>query len=135
GEEEPKMPMAPVAPLTSEEIAAVKEWINAGAPMTDSPKPTGAVSKTDDGSLLVYGSYRERQVTEADREWWAFKKPASGQAPRVSDARWSKNPVDAFVRAKQEEKGLKAAPVADRNTLIRRAYLDLIGILPTPAEV
>ena len=134
GQVTPAMPMAPLAPLTREEIAAVRDWINAGAPMADTPKPSGA-NKAEEGSLLVYGSYRERLVTDADREWWAFKKPVSGELPRVSEARWSKNPVDAFVRAKQEEKGLKPAPTADRNTLIRRAYLDLIGILPTPAEV
>jgi hypothetical protein len=135
GEVKPAMPMAPVPPLTSDEIAAVRDWINAGAPLADSPKPAPATSKADEGSLLVYGSYKERQVTDADREWWAFKKPVAHQAPWVSDARWSKNPVDSFVRAKQEEKGLTPAPMADRNTLIRRAYLDLIGILPTPAEI
>jgi mono/diheme cytochrome c family protein len=135
GEVKPAMPMAPVPPLTSEEIAAVKDWINAGAPMVDTAKAAPAATKAEEGSLLIYGSYRERQITDADREWWAFRKPVTGEAPRVSDARWSKNPIDALIRAKQEEKGLTPAPMADRNTLIRRAYLDLIGILPTPAEV
>ena len=53
----------------------------------------------------------------------------------MADARWSKNPIDALVAAKRDEKGLKAAPIADRNILIRRVYLDLIGLLPPPAEV
>src|SRR5499425_1604040 len=73
GQVTPAMPMAPLAPLTGEEIAAVRDWINAGAPMADTPKPSVA-NKADEGSLLVYGSYRERLVTDADREWWAFKK-------------------------------------------------------------
>jgi len=127
--------MAPVPSLTNEEVAAIKDWINAGAPMAGS-NAAAAAAKADDGSLLVYGNYRERKITDADRQWWAFKKPvASKELPRVSDARWSRNPIDAFVRAKQEEKGLTPAPMADRNTLIRRAYLDLVGVLPTPAEV
>src|SRR5207248_5243691 len=52
-----------------------------------------------------------------------------------ADARWSKNPIDNFVRAAQDAKGLAPAPQADRVTLIRRVYLDLTGLLPSPAEV
>jgi len=134
GQVRPAMPMAPIPALTTEEIASIKDWINAGAPMSDGQKSAPAATKADDGSLLAYGSYQERRVTDADRQWWAFKKPVAKEPPRVRDVRWSRNPIDALVRAKQEEKGLTPAPMADRNTLIRRAYLDLIGILPTPAE-
>ena len=135
GQVKPAMPMAPVPGLTSEEIAAIRDWINAGAPMSSEQKGATA-AQSDAASLLVYGNYRERKITDADRQWWAFKKPvATKERPRVSDGRWSGNPIDAFVRAKQEEKGLTPAPVANRNTLVRRAYLDLVGILPTPAEV
>ena len=139
GEVQPAMPMAPIPKLTAEEIAVVKQWIDAGAQMADEPKPapatTAAADKADDKSLLLYGSYQERKITDMDREWWAFKKPVRAAMPRVSDTRWSKNPIDAFVKAKLEEKGLTPAPAADRNTLIRRAYLDLVGLLPSPAEV
>src|SRR5947199_2312350 len=135
GQVKPAMPLAPVPALTDEEIAAVRDWINAGAPMSSGQTATTNENKADDASLLVYGNYRERKITDADRQWWAFKKPVAKEASRVNDARWNKNPIDAFVRAKQEEKGLTPAPMADRNTLIRRAYLDLSGILPTPAEV
>src|SRR6266566_3880049 len=134
GQVKPAMPMAPVPALTNEEIAAVRDWINAGAPMSSGQTGATNENRADDASLLVYGNYRERKITDADRQWWAFKKPFAKEAPRVNDARWSRNPIDVFVRAKQEEKGLTPAPMADRHTLIRRAYLDLIGILPTPAE-
>ncbi len=130
----PAMPMAPLPRLTAEEIAAVKNWIDAGAPMAADPKSTTA-SKADDKSLLVYGSYQERKITDADREWWAFKKPVRAATPHVNDSRWSKNPIDGFVKANLEAKGLTPAPLADRNTLIRRVYLDLVGLLPSPAEV
>src|SRR5499433_1702775 len=135
GQVKPAMPLAPVPALTNDEIAAVRDWINAGAPMSSGQTGATNENKADDASLLVYGNYRERTITDVDRQWWALKKPVAKEAPRVNDARWNKNPIDAFVRAKQEEKGLTPAPMADRNTLIRRAYLDLIGILPTPAEV
>ena len=135
GQVKPAMPMAPLPALTSEEIAAFRDWINAGAPMSDVQKTSPAVTSADDSSLLSYGNYKERKITDADRQWWAFKKPLAKPLPQVSDARWSRNPIDAFVRAKQEEKRLTPAAAADRHTLIRRAYLDLIGILPTPAQV
>jgi hypothetical protein len=135
GQVRPAMPMAPLPGLTNEEIAAFRDWINADAPMSSGENTAPTAIKTDDGSLLSYGNYKERKITDADRQWWAFKKPVAKLAPQVSDARWSKNPIDAFVRAKHEEKGLTPAPMADRHTLIRRAYLDLVGILPTPAEV
>ena len=135
GQVQPVMPMAPLPKLTAEEIAAVKDWIDAGAPMSEEPKPAAAASKADDNSLLVYQGYRETKISDADREWWSFKKPVRAAVPRVNDARWSKNPIDGFVKAKLEEKGLTPAPAADRNTLIRRVYLDLVGLLPSPADV
>jgi hypothetical protein len=85
--------------------------------------------------LLKHGSYEERPVTDADRQWWSFQKPVRPAAPQVGDARWNAKPIDAFVKKALDEKGLQPAPVADRNTLIRRAYLDLVGLLPEPAEV
>jgi len=138
GEVQPAMPMAPVPRLTAEEIAAVKDWIDAGAPLTEESKaaPAATVSSpADDKSLLVFGSYQERKITDADRQWWSFKKPVRAAIPHMTEARWGQNPIDAFVRAKLDEKGLAPAPAADRNTLIRRAYLDLVGLPPSPAEV
>ena len=47
----------------------------------------------------------------------------------------AKNPIDAFILSKLQQKGLKPVAAADRRTLIRRAYYDLHGLPPTPAEV
>ena len=55
--------------------------------------------------------------------------------PKVKDASWVRTPIDAFVLAKLEEKGLKPAPPADRRTLLRRVYFDLTGLPPTPEEI
>lgn len=134
GQMKPVMPMAPFPPLTPDEIAAVKSWIDAGAPLSE-PAPSTTQSAPADKNLLVYGSYSERPVTAADRSWWAFRKPVRIAPPKPADARWNANPIDAFIKANLDEKGLKPAPAADRNTLIRRAYLDLTGLLPTPNEV
>lgn len=64
---------------------------------------------------------------------WAFVKPA---LPEVPSSRFAaKNPIDAFIRTKLEREGLAPAPEAPKETLIRRLYLDLAGLPPTPQEV
>ena len=63
------------------------------------------------------------------------RKPVRPAIPAVKDASWIRNPIDAFILAKLEAKGLRPAPAADRRTLARRAYFDLHGLPPTPEEV
>jgi hypothetical protein len=66
---------------------------------------------------------------------WAFKPPGTPTPPGVKDAAWVRDPIDRFILAKLEEKGLKPATPADRRTLIRRVTFDLTGLPPTPAAV
>jgi hypothetical protein len=66
---------------------------------------------------------------------WAFIPPTRPAVPKVKDPSWVRTPVDAFILAALEAKGLKPAPEADRRTLIRRVTLDLTGLPPTAAEV
>src|SRR5438045_1831729 len=66
--------------------------------------------------------------------WWSLR-PLSLPAVPKGDAGWVRTPVDAFVLAKLREKGFAPAPEADRRTLARRLYFDLIGLPPTPEEV
>jgi len=66
---------------------------------------------------------------------WAFVKPTRPALPAVKNPGWIKNPVDAFILAKLDALGLTPSAEADRQALIRRMSLDLIGLPPTPAEV
>ncbi len=66
---------------------------------------------------------------------WAFEPVTDQQLPRVKDSTWPSRSMDQFILAKLEPIGLAPARRADRRTLIRRAYLDLIGLPPTPDEV
>jgi hypothetical protein len=66
---------------------------------------------------------------------WAFVPPECPPVPAVSDATWPRNPIDAFVLADLEARGMKPSPEASRPVLIRRLALDLTGLPPTPAEV
>ena len=69
------------------------------------------------------------------RPHWAFVAPRSAPLPRILNERWPKNPIDDFVLARLEASGLQPSPPADRYTLVRRVYLDLIGLPPTVEEI
>ena len=129
GQMKPLMPMAPVPPLTEQEIATLKDWIDQGAKWDTDAAPAATPAAS------YGGTYKEKQFTDEDRKWWAFQKPVRYSPPQVSDSRWSHNPIDAFVRSMMDKKGLVPAPEADRRTLIRRAYLDLWGLLPPVEDV
>ncbi len=66
---------------------------------------------------------------------WAYQPVKEVSAPAVKQKGWVHTPIDAFVLAKLEEKGIKPSPDANRGTFIRRATLDAWGLLPTPEEV
>ncbi len=69
------------------------------------------------------------------QQHWAFVKPTRPPVPEVRDPQFPiRNPIDAFVLARLRKEGLKPSPEADKYALVRRVYLDLIGLPPTPAE-
>ncbi|HEU0090736.1 MAG TPA: PSD1 and planctomycete cytochrome C domain-containing protein [Vicinamibacteria bacterium] len=106
---QPSMPFEG-SPLPAEEIARIQTWIDAGAP--------GAVD-----------------AEPPDQRHWAYRKPVRPEPPAVANAAWIRNPIDRFVLARLEREGLTPAPEANRETLIRRVSLDLVGLPPTLAEV
>src|SRR5947207_16017244 len=74
-------------------------------------------------------------ITPELRAFWAFQRVRKPPVPQVKNTAWVSNAIDNFVLAKLEEKGLKPSRPADKRVLIRRATVDLIGLLPTPGEV
>jgi cytochrome c553 len=106
---------------TPAEIEKIRAWIAAGAPA---------------GAPVVASAQNFTDVTEQDRQFWSFQPPKRpAVVPSPKNAALVRNPIDAFLLAKLESKGLSYSPEADRLTLARRAYLDLTGIPPTPAEI
>jgi Protein of unknown function (DUF1553)/Protein of unknown function (DUF1549) len=80
--------------------------------------------------LFAADSFTPRQ-----REFWSFQPVKSQVPPGAKDGQWAHTPIDRFILARLEAKGLHPNPPADRVTLIRRATFDLTGLPPTPEEV
>jgi hypothetical protein len=112
GERSPQMP--PTGKLSAAEITLLRQWIEDGAPW---PGGEAAISTA------------EAQV------WWSFRPPVAPRVPSLPKNGWAKNPIDAFTLDKLKEARLSPSPPAPRAVLIRRAYLDLIGLPPTPEAV
>jgi hypothetical protein len=118
--------MPPGGKLKDSEIEALTEWVRIGAPW---PKEHGS---SQGGPAL---RKNRDKITDEDRAWWAFQPVQNPPVPVIPDDQWSRNPVDRFLLARMHAEGLSPAPEADRATLIRRVYFDLIGLPPTPEEI
>lgn len=75
------------------------------------------------------------QAGQSKSKLWSYQPVKAPAIPEVQQKEWVRTPIDAFILAKQEEKGLKPSPDADRAAFIRRATLDVWGVIPTPEEV
>lgn len=118
--------MPPTAKLRKEDVEVLTLWARLGVPFDPSletPKPEVVHESTSP------------QINEETRAHWAFQPVERPLPPVVADKSWVANPLDAFVLAELERAGLRPAPRADRQTLIRRVYHDVIGLPPTPEEV
>ena len=101
--------------VTDDEAWIIRDWIDGGA------KTAEAI-----GSGHGHG--------KAESTHWAFQPPVRPAIPKVTMTSWQENPIDAFVLARLEKASLKPAAQANKRTLLRRVYLDLIGLLPTLEE-
>jgi hypothetical protein len=74
-------------------------------------------------------------LTKSAREHWSFQPVKKPTVPVVKNRAWCATPVDAFILEKIESKGMSPSPMADKETLLRRATYDLIGLPPSPQEI
>ncbi len=101
------------APLSAGEIDMLRRWIAAGA---------------------VYPADEPQAEAVVTSDHWAFQPIARPAVPAVRGAARLRNEIDAYITARLESEGIEPSPAAARETLLRRVYLDLLGVLPTPAE-
>ena len=104
--------------LSGSQLADLEQWVKMGAP---DPRTGAAGGK--------YASTAQRKAH------WAFQPVKNSAVPELADPRGGGNAVDSFILAKLADKEMKPNALADKRTLIRRAYFDLIGLPPTPEEV
>jgi cytochrome c553 len=113
----PELAMPPDGKLADDDIEKLRQWIALGAPDPRRADLPAARSRIEEG-----------------RKHWSFRPvrrppvPGDGGSSRV-------HPIDAFVADRLGASGLSLTPPADRRTLIRRAYFDLVGLPPPPGEV
>ena len=129
---EARIKMPPQGKLPDGTIAAVREWIAAGAPV---PAAAGGAAGVETSSTGLRPVAIRGVITEADRNFWAFKPIAHTEPPAASNKDWNAGVIDRFVLANLHKNGLEPAPAANRVTLIRRATFDLIGLPPTEKEI
>jgi hypothetical protein len=100
--------------LDETQLAALEAWIDGGAVGPEVVADAPLEVKTDH---------------------WSFQPITQPEPPAVTNADWVRNEIDRFVLARLEQEGLTPSPEADKVTLLRRLYLDLTGLPPTPEEV
>ena len=103
--------------LTADEVALLTRWIAAGAPRPEDETP---------------------DLSPSDH--WAFRVPVRpnvpARPPSVNERSvWSESPIDAFIARRHQAEGLTPQPFAEKHVLLRRLYLDLIGLPPTPEQL
>lgn len=112
--------MPPKGRLPDETIADFERWIRLGA-----PDPRDGTTVTAPAAIDV----------EKGRSFWAFQPSRRRNSPRVKETGWARSPLDDFLLAQLEERKLRPVAAAERGVLVRRIYLDLIGLPPTPEEI
>ena len=119
-----------IAPGAAEDSELVRRILS-DDPDEVMPPPSMSDALTDDQRKLFI-QWIEQGA--AYSEHWAFQPPQNPTLPRVRRTDWPRNEIDYFVLARLETEGIKPAPEADAYALVRRVYLDLTGLPPTPEE-
>ena len=86
-------------------------------------------------TISVYADGSRSVANAAPARHWAFVPPVRPSVPVPEDSAWRAHPVDAFLRAKQEERALRPVGLAERSILLRRVWLDLVGLPPSEADI
>ncbi len=113
--------MPPAGKLPAAQLATLTKWVKDGLPWTPGDDPGVTTPHAPTGG--------------ADKNYWAYKPVKRPAVPAVKNAAWVKTPIDAFILAKLEAKGLTPVGPAEKAALCRRAYYDLTGLPPTPEQV
>lgn len=112
--------MPPVKPLDTADIARLEQWVRIGAPAPEKV----SVSASDNPADPIAG-----------KDHWAFRPLGDSRPPAVSNVDWPLTDIDRFVLSRLDQEGLNPADDAQRNVLVRRVYVQLTGVPPTPQQL
>ena len=135
--EDPHFQMPPKGKLSAEQIATLTEWVKMGAPFPQDRRGGKETRRQGEASQNPKSKVQDIKAFDmkARLRHWAWQPVRPQAVPVVKNKAWCRTPLDAFVLARLEAKGLKPAPPADRRTLLRRVTYDLIGLPPTRGEM
>ncbi|MDP1564263.1 MAG: DUF1549 domain-containing protein, partial [Pirellulaceae bacterium] len=115
--------MPPTGKLSDAQIRTIQVWLHQGLPWSP------------DEEALDPGLHKVPVVNEETKAWWAYQPPQAQTPPDVKQTDWVRNDIDRFVLRRLEDADLSPSPVADRATLIRRVYYNVLGLPPTHQQV
>ncbi len=116
--------MPPDKKLSKQDVAIFVRWVKLGAPWTPEVEPEETIITED----------HQAEIWNIAKTHWAFQPIQNRDVPSETPDGWGQNQIDYFVRQQQKKAKISPSPQADKRTLMRRAYFDLIGMLPTPEE-
>jgi hypothetical protein len=120
---DPELKMPPDKALPPDVIARLEQWVRMGAPDPRDESTLRQVRKENPSDPIV------------GREHWAFRPLTKQLPPATKSTDWPRSTIDSFILARLEAANLQPAPDADRRVLVRRVYIQLIGLPPTPGQV
>jgi hypothetical protein len=124
--------MPPAGKLKDADIALLEEWVAMGAP---DPRAEGAAAPASGHSPGTAHRWTADDISKGRASHWAYRPVAAPAPPATADRTWARSPIDSFILAGLEAKGLRHADDADPATLLRRASLDLTGLPPSKEDL
>jgi cytochrome c553 len=119
-----ELQMPPKGKLVDRDIQAISEWVK-----------TGARWPAEKNSAADTSLAKGKQFSEADRKFWSLQPIRRGEPPTLGDQKWASGPIDRFLLAAMQKRGLTPNSKASKETLIRRAAFDLTGLPPSPGDI
>ena len=120
---ETRVKMPPAGRLPDDELAILRDWVQRGAPWPGAEQHDAMIPADQQGGF-----------TDEQKNYWAFQPVVGHEPSSVDNPAWNENPIDRFVLAKMQERGLQPAAPTDKLTWLRRATFDLTGLPPTPED-
>ncbi len=119
--------MPPKGKMPETEIAKLERWVEMGMPWPEgaAPEKPATEEKKEESTFTI---------SDAQRSHWSFQPLHVSAPPDVKDAAWCAGPIDRFVLAGLEARGLHPNALADKRTLLRRVTFDLTGLPPKPED-